>query len=191
MRNDPHKDDNLLELVGDLCNFIIDQIVHVRGLYHDRSSNLGRNPQYQHLCEWERLGLGHWLDLWMECDIGNVIGLVEWSDLWNVRTCELCECNDELHMFLWIGLVILKDIMFLWIIYVYVCIFLWIGSSYNFLVNYICIYVLVRFEFSNLNFFVGKWTAGAVLELTTPTNGICRDGQWIAPRNHWFVATVL
>ena len=71
MRNDPHKDDNLLELVGDLCNFIMDQIVLVRGIYHDRVTELDRNPQYQHLHEWE-----------MEGDIGNVIGLVEWSDIW-------------------------------------------------------------------------------------------------------------
>jgi len=68
---DPHKDDNLLELVGDLCNFIMDQIVHVKGTYHDRMTELGRNPQHQHLHEWE-----------MEGDIGNVIGLVEWSDIW-------------------------------------------------------------------------------------------------------------
>ena len=58
MRNDPHKDDNLLELDGDLCNFIMDQIVHVRDIYHDLATKFGRNPQYQHLREWERLGLG-------------------------------------------------------------------------------------------------------------------------------------
>ena len=58
MRVEPHKDDSLLELVGDLYNFIIDQIVHVRGIYYDRATKLGRNPQYQHLREWERLGLG-------------------------------------------------------------------------------------------------------------------------------------
>jgi len=48
MKRDPYKDDQLLELVGDLCNFILDQIVHVKGAYHDRESDLGRNPQYQH-----------------------------------------------------------------------------------------------------------------------------------------------
>jgi hypothetical protein len=58
MRADSYKDDNLLELVGDLCSFIMDQIVHVRGIYHDRLSYLGRNSQYQYLREWERLGLG-------------------------------------------------------------------------------------------------------------------------------------
>ena len=58
MKKDPYKDDQLLELVGDLCNFILDQIVHVKGAYHDRESDLGRNPQYQHLRETERLALG-------------------------------------------------------------------------------------------------------------------------------------
>jgi len=55
------------------------------------------------------------------------------------------------------------------------------SKGYNVLVNYICIYVLVRFEFSNLNFFVGKWTAGAVLELTTPTNGNYRSDWCYKP----------
>jgi hypothetical protein len=58
MRVEPHKDDNLLELVGDLCAFIIDQIIHVRGTYHDKKSELGRHPQYQHLREMERLAIG-------------------------------------------------------------------------------------------------------------------------------------
>jgi hypothetical protein len=48
-RADSYKDDNLSELIGDLCSFIMDQIIHVRGIYHDRSSYLGRNCQYQHL----------------------------------------------------------------------------------------------------------------------------------------------
>ena len=38
VRNDPHKDDNLLELVSDLCNFIMDQIINVGGIYHDRAT---------------------------------------------------------------------------------------------------------------------------------------------------------
>ena len=58
MKRDPYKVDKLLELVDDLCNFILDQIVHVKGVYHDRESDLGRNPQYQHLRETERLALG-------------------------------------------------------------------------------------------------------------------------------------
>ena len=58
MKRDPYKDDQLLELVGDLCNFILDQIVHVKGTYRDRDSDLGRNPQYKHLRETERLALG-------------------------------------------------------------------------------------------------------------------------------------
>ena len=57
-KRDPYKDDQLLELVGDLYNFILDQIVNVKGTYHNRDSNLGRNPQYQHLHETERLALG-------------------------------------------------------------------------------------------------------------------------------------
>ena len=59
MRRDPYKDDQLLELVGDLCNLILDQIVHVKGTYHDRDSDLGRNPQYEHLRETKRLALNH------------------------------------------------------------------------------------------------------------------------------------
>ena len=57
-QSDTHKDDNLLELVGDLCSFILDQIIHVRGTYHDRKSELGRHSQYQHLRETKRLALG-------------------------------------------------------------------------------------------------------------------------------------
>ena len=59
MKRDPYKDDQFLELVGDLCNFLLDQIVDVKGTYHDRDSDLGRNPQYQHLRETEKLALGH------------------------------------------------------------------------------------------------------------------------------------
>ena len=59
MKRDPYKDDQLLELIGDLCNFILVQIVHVKGTFHDRDSDLGRNSQYQHLRETERLALGH------------------------------------------------------------------------------------------------------------------------------------
>ena len=59
MKRDPYKDDQLLELIGDLCNFILDQIVYVKGTYHDQDSDLGRNHQYQYLCETERLALGH------------------------------------------------------------------------------------------------------------------------------------
>ena len=51
-------DDQLLELVDDIYNFILDQIVHVKGTYHDRESDLGRNPQSQHLRETARLSLG-------------------------------------------------------------------------------------------------------------------------------------
>ena len=51
-------DNQLLKLVGDLCNFILDQIVYVKGTYHDRDIDLGRNPQYQHLRETERFAIG-------------------------------------------------------------------------------------------------------------------------------------
>ena len=34
MKRGLYKDDQLLELVGDLCNFILDQIVYVKGIYH-------------------------------------------------------------------------------------------------------------------------------------------------------------
>ena len=44
MKRDPYKDDQLLELIGDLYNFILDQNVHIKGTYHDRDSDLGRNP---------------------------------------------------------------------------------------------------------------------------------------------------
>ena len=47
MKRGLYKDDQLLELIGDLYNFILDQIVYVKGIYHDRASDLGRNPQYQ------------------------------------------------------------------------------------------------------------------------------------------------
>jgi hypothetical protein len=59
MTRDVYKDDELLGLVGDLCGFIIDEIISSRGVYHDPSSDLGRNPMYQHLCETHRLALGH------------------------------------------------------------------------------------------------------------------------------------
>lgn len=35
-----YKDDQLIELVDDLCGFILDEIVHVKGTYHDPDSDL-------------------------------------------------------------------------------------------------------------------------------------------------------
>jgi hypothetical protein len=58
MTRDVYKDDELLGLVGDLCGFIIDEIISSRGAYHDSSSDLGRNPMYQHLRETHKLALG-------------------------------------------------------------------------------------------------------------------------------------
>jgi hypothetical protein len=46
MTRDIYKDDELLGLVGDLCGFIIDEIISSRGAYHDPSSDLSRNPMY-------------------------------------------------------------------------------------------------------------------------------------------------
>jgi hypothetical protein len=57
-KRDVYKDDQLIELVGDLCGFILDEIVHVKGTYHDPDSDLGNDPRYQHLRELERLALG-------------------------------------------------------------------------------------------------------------------------------------
>ncbi|XP_066336100.1 uncharacterized protein [Miscanthus floridulus] len=58
-RRNPYKDDELLEMVDDLCNFIMDQIVYHKGTYHHLLSDLGSNPLYQHLRETDRLALGH------------------------------------------------------------------------------------------------------------------------------------
>ena len=57
-RRNPYKDDELLKMVGDLCNFIMDQIVYHKGTYHHLLSDLGSNPLYQHLRETDRLALG-------------------------------------------------------------------------------------------------------------------------------------
>jgi hypothetical protein len=48
-----------LGLVGDLCGFIIDEVISSRDDYHDRNSDLGSNSRYQHLRETHRLALGH------------------------------------------------------------------------------------------------------------------------------------
>jgi hypothetical protein len=53
-----YKDDELIALIGDFCGFILDEIVHVKGTYHDPDSDLGSDPRYQHLRELERLALG-------------------------------------------------------------------------------------------------------------------------------------
>jgi len=43
MKRDVYKDDDLLEIVSDHCNFIIDQIVYYKGDYHNLLSDLGSN----------------------------------------------------------------------------------------------------------------------------------------------------
>ena len=58
MTRDIYKDDELLGLVGDLCGFIIDEVISSRGDYHDRNSDLGSNPRDQHLRETHKLALG-------------------------------------------------------------------------------------------------------------------------------------
>ena len=55
---DVYKDDELLGLVGDLCGFIIDEVISSIGDYHDRNSDLGSNPRYQRLRETHMLALG-------------------------------------------------------------------------------------------------------------------------------------
>jgi hypothetical protein len=55
---DVYKDDELIGIVDDVCNFIMDQVVYYKGAFHDVTSDLGRNPLYQHLRELDRLRLG-------------------------------------------------------------------------------------------------------------------------------------
>jgi hypothetical protein len=38
------KDDEILEMVGELCNFIMDEIVYYKGIYHHLASDLDSNP---------------------------------------------------------------------------------------------------------------------------------------------------
>ncbi|XP_066341111.1 uncharacterized protein [Miscanthus floridulus] len=57
-RRNPYKNDELLEMVGDLCNFIMDQIVYHKSTYYHLLSDLGSNSLYQHLRETDRLALG-------------------------------------------------------------------------------------------------------------------------------------
>jgi hypothetical protein len=57
-KRDVYRDDELLELVGDLCSFIIDHVIYFKGDYHDINFDLGKNPRYQHLRELDRLSVG-------------------------------------------------------------------------------------------------------------------------------------
>ncbi|XP_066340325.1 uncharacterized protein [Miscanthus floridulus] len=54
-RRNPYKDDELLAMVGDFCNFIMDQIVYHKGTYHHLLSDLGSNPLYQLWILWNGL----------------------------------------------------------------------------------------------------------------------------------------
>ena len=58
MQRDPYKDDELIEMVGDLCNFIMDQVVYVNGHYHNLLSELGSTPEYEFLRRTDLLSLG-------------------------------------------------------------------------------------------------------------------------------------
>ncbi|KAL6907753.1 hypothetical protein ACP4OV_001923 [Aristida adscensionis] len=59
-RMDVHIDDDyLLDRVGDLCMFILDEIIHKRGRYHDPTSAIGRQANCRTLREWEHLRIGH------------------------------------------------------------------------------------------------------------------------------------
>ncbi|KAL6843137.1 hypothetical protein ACP4OV_026850 [Aristida adscensionis] len=51
-------DDHLLEIVNDLCKFILDEIIHKLGRYHDPSSQIARQANCRLLREWESLNLG-------------------------------------------------------------------------------------------------------------------------------------
>jgi hypothetical protein len=130
-------------MVGDLCNFIMDQIVYHKGTYHHLLSDLGSNPLYQHLRETDRLALGHWwqcgLVVWFGSDFGTVWTLF---CMWTYGFLNGLCYNDGLHNglccndgFLWImtcddvlnnGLVFMDVYMYIcggqiqiWIIYIW------------------------------------------------------------------------
>jgi hypothetical protein len=163
-------------MVGDLCNFIMDQIVYHKGTYHHFLSNLGSNPLYQHLRETNRLALGCWwqcgLVVWFGSDFGTV-----WT-LFCMWTCGflnglcyndglhngLC-CNDGLLWIMTCNDVLNNGLMF---VDVYMCI---CGGQ-------IRIWVIYMWSDLNLNFFAGKSTVGAVLGWTALTNTHIRGGWW-------------
>ena len=53
------KYDDLLEIVSDICQFILDDIVHVNGKFHDRKSAIGCLKDCRHLRQWQGLKLGY------------------------------------------------------------------------------------------------------------------------------------
>ena len=53
-------DDYLLETVGDICRFILFEVIHKSGRFHDRSSAIGRQPNCRLLREWENLKFCRW-----------------------------------------------------------------------------------------------------------------------------------
>ena len=54
------EDDDLLEIVGDLCQFILDDIIHVDGDFHDQKSMVGHKKYCRHLRQSHGLKFGHW-----------------------------------------------------------------------------------------------------------------------------------
>jgi hypothetical protein len=144
----------------------LDQIIHVKGTYHHLASNLGSNPQYQHLRETERLAPGCW-----EQRVCNLTLALTCGMIWTLERFGLVNYNYVM-IDLWIGLLVMVYIMLLR---------LWM---------HICIYVVVIFEFEiymytccrgqiwiiYLIFFVRKSTVGVVLDWTTPTNRNYRGG---------------
>lgn len=52
-------DDELLDIVGDLCEFIVHQVIHKDSDFHDPTSVIGHQKDCRRLREWQGLKLGH------------------------------------------------------------------------------------------------------------------------------------
>ena len=48
----------LLNVVDDLCCFILHEVVNVEGKFFDETSDLAMNDKYLSLCEWHKFGHG-------------------------------------------------------------------------------------------------------------------------------------
>jgi hypothetical protein len=57
-RQEALDDDYLLEIVEDICNFILDEVVHKNGEFFDPTSTIGGQDDCKQLREWESLRLG-------------------------------------------------------------------------------------------------------------------------------------
>jgi hypothetical protein len=168
-------------MVGDLCNFIMDQIVYHKGTYHHLLSDLGSNPLYQHLRETDRLALGRWwqcgLMVWFGSDFGTVWTLFcTWTYGFLNGLCYndwlhngLC-CNDGLLWIMTCDDVLINGLVFM-DVYLYICggqIRIWIIYIYG----QIWIWII---------FFAWKSTVGAVLDWTALTNTHSRGGWYYQP----------